>query len=42
MKKTYQSPELELIIIDDEDVIVTSANYVPDPDEGEIDIIDNF
>jgi hypothetical protein len=35
MKKTYETPDFELILIESEDVIVTS--YVPGPDEGEPD-----
>jgi hypothetical protein len=39
MKKTYQVPEFEVIVLN-EDVFVSS--YEPDPNEGEMDPFDNF
>lgn len=36
MKKMYETPDFELILVDTEDVVTTS--YVPGPDEGDPDI----
>ena len=36
MKKMYEAPEIELIVVEAEDVVTTS--YIPGPDEGDPDI----
>ena len=36
MKKFYEAPEFEIVVLAEEDVVTTSS-YVPDADEGEMD-----
>ena len=35
MKKVYEAPEFDIVLINDEDVVTTS--YEKDPNEGEVD-----